>query len=51
MLLGKLAKKPSPGTQENQNVPIGVVPVSCRVMLYCQSDGQERIDRNRCKRH
>ena len=39
MLLGKLAKKPSPGTQENQNVPIGVVPVSCRVMLYCQSDG------------
>ena len=49
MLLGKLAKKPSPGTQENQTVPIGVVPVSCRVMLYCQSD--ERIDRNRCKRH
>ena len=25
MPLGKLAKKPAPGTQENQNVPIGVV--------------------------
>jgi hypothetical protein len=38
-LLGELANKFVPGTHPNQNVPIVVVPVSGRVMLYCQSDG------------
>jgi hypothetical protein len=37
MLLGELSKKSSPGTHENQNVPMGVEPVSSRVMVYWYS--------------
>src|SRR5262245_26764104 len=36
MLPGELARKSSPGTQANQNVPIDVEPVSCRVTVYCK---------------
>jgi hypothetical protein len=34
MLLGMGFKKSSPGTHANQNVPMGVEPVSLSVMVY-----------------
>lgn len=36
---GLVSRKSFPGTQPNQNVPIDVVLVSFRGMLYCQSVG------------
>ncbi|HEY4172661.1 MAG TPA: hypothetical protein VGM42_06495, partial [Rhodopila sp.] len=42
-LVGLCARKSFPGTQANQNVPIGVVLVSFRVMLYCQSVGSSWV--------
>jgi hypothetical protein len=39
-LIGAVCIKPWPGSHENQNVPMGVVPVSVRVKLYCQVVGE-----------